>query len=263
MFIHDESTDEIETFKTRNLTRTTSRDLTPDPTASNLNPHAGLFNNPMCPPAPMPTQSRMTSAMFFQQQQPQVPAQPTYSQMLFKQPDAKIQSAWLPRSGSTDSSASLGSSPTVPQETSRVSKMETAWRPRQVSSESYSSDSKEMKTDWRPRQVSSESTASNSTDSKEKSTTKWPPLQVNSSSNSVTTTTKTKETLASTTTAATTTTPTPTTTSSNAAAVVKGESSEDKKSKEDTTSSSSTPSVEEDDALAALAAKTAALALDF
>ena len=262
MFIHDESTDEIETFKTRNLTRTTSRDLTPDPTASNLNPHAGLFNNPMCPPAPMPTQSRMTSAMFFQQQQPQVPAQPTYSQMLFKQPDAKIQSAWLPRSGSADSSASLGSSPTVPQESSRVSKMETAWRPRQVSSESYSSDSKEMKTDWRPRQVSSESTASNSTDSKEKSTTKWPPLQVNSSSNSVTTTTKTKETLASTTTAATTT-PTPTTTSSNAAAVVKGESSEDKKSKEDTTSSSSTPSVEEDDALAALAAKTAALALDF
>ena len=179
MFIHDESTDEIETFKTRNLTRTTSRDLTPDPTASNLNPHAGLFNNPMCPPAPMPTLSRMTSAMFFQQQQPQVPAQPTYSQMLFKQPDAKIQSAWLPRSGSADSSAS---SPVVSQEPSRVSKMETAWRPRQVSSESYSSDSKE-KTDWRPREVSSESTASNSTDSKEKSTT-WPPLKVNSSSNS-------------------------------------------------------------------------------
>ena len=256
MFIHDESTDEIETFKTRNLTRTTSRDLTPDPTASNLNPHAGLFNNPMCPPAPMPTQSRMTSAMFFQQQQPQVPAQPTYSQMLFKQPDAKIQSAWLPRSGSADSSASLGSSPTVPQESSRVSKMETAWRPRQVSSESYSSDSKE-KTDWRPREVSSESTASNSTDSKEKSTT-WPPLKVNSSSNSAMNT-KTKETsLASTTTA---TTATATTTTSD---VKDEESSEDKKksNKEDTTSSSS-PSSEEDDALAALAAKTAALALDF
>ena len=221
MFIHDESTDEIETFKTRNLTRTTSRDLTPDPTASNLNPHAGLFNSPMCPPAPMPTQSRMTSAMFFQQQQPQVPAQPTYSQMLFKQPDAKIQSAWLPRSGSADSSASLGSSPTVPQESSRVSKMETAWRPRQVSSESYSSDSKE-KTDWRPREVSSESTASNSTDSKEKSTT-WPPLKVNSSSNSAMNT-KTKETsLASTTTA---TTATATTTTSD---VKDEESSEDKK----------------------------------
>jgi hypothetical protein len=160
MFIHDESTDEIETFKTRNLTRTTSREPTAQ-SGSKLNPHAGLFTA-MCPPADMPTS--MSPDMFFQQVQqqqqqhvPQIPVQATYSQMLFvKQPDAKIQSSWPPRETST------GSTQQVP---SGVSKIETAWRPRQVSSESTaSSDSKNETTSkttvWPPREVSSSSSSS-------------------------------------------------------------------------------------------------------
>lgn len=254
MFVHDESQDDIDTFKTKNLTRTTSRDPTPDPSGSNLNAHAGLFNSPMCPPAPEnPYQtSRTSSGMFFQQQQqqPQIPVQPTYSQMLFKQPDAKIQSAWLPRSGSADSSASLTSSPTVIQDSSGVSKIETAWRPRQISSESNASDSKE-KTHW-PQIASSESTASSSRDFVEKKEkTHWPPREVTSGDRD---TKKPKETSSLTTNSSS---------PSTAAASVtsRDTSSGDKKSKDDATSTQSLE--EDDDALAALAAQTAALALDF
>ena len=146
MFIHDESTDEIETFKTRNLTRTTSRDLTPDLTVESES-HAGLFNNPMCPPAPVPTQSRMTSAMFFQQQQPQVLLNP------------RILKCYIQTTGCQDSErvvtskridglkCSLGSSPTEPQKHLSVENGDSMASSSLVR---VLPDSKEMKTDWRP-----------------------------------------------------------------------------------------------------------------